>query len=257
MSAGPVARQADATIATVTLVREPGEDERLRRALSSLDRVDLPLFVCDGGSGADFVAFLRSLPRTTVVDAVESGLVGQVRASLFAAYRSGARFVLYAEADKEEFFDRRLATFLQHAATDDDSGVVLAARSDSAFVTFPPAQRFAEGTVNRLCGEFFGVKGDYSYGPFLLRCDLAVHADRAGKDLGWGWRHLVFAVAHRLGAKIVHVEDDHTCPEDQRAEDDVERLHRLRQLGQNVNGLLAGLTMDLSTVSPTDHSQPI
>ena len=251
------ARPATA-VATVTLVREPREGELLRRALTLLARFELPLVVCDGGSGQDFVAFLRSLPRTTVVDAVERGLTGQVRAALSAASASGPRFVLYTESDKEEFFERRLSGFLEHAPTADDPGVVLAARSDAAFATFPAMQRFAEGTINRLCGEFLGAKGDYSYGPFLLRRDLTVHVNSAGQDLGWGWRHLVFAVAARLGERIVHVADHHACPADQRGEDDVQRLHRLRQLGQNVNGLLAGLTADLSqrTDFPTGRSQP-
>ncbi|HEY0875079.1 MAG TPA: hypothetical protein VGD94_16515 [Vicinamibacterales bacterium] len=231
--------------AIVTLVREPAEDELLRRALRLLARFDLPLFVCDGGSGPDFVGFLQSLPRTMVVEPIEKGLIGQVRASIASARDSGAEFVLYTESDKAEFFDRRLSRFLRDALLEDDPGVVLAARSDAAFATFPPSQQFTEGTINRLCGEFLGTKGDYSYGPFLVHRDVSVHVDRAAKDLGWGWRHMIFAIAHRLGTRIVHLDDDHTCPEDQRVEDDGERLHRLRQLGQNVQGLLAGLTMEL------------
>lgn len=233
-------------VATVTLVREPAEDALLRRALGSLARLDLRLFVCDGGSGPGFREFLHSLPRTTVVEPIEKGLVGQVRASTAAARDSGAPFILYTESDKQDFFERRLSSFLRHAPREGDPGVVLAARSDAAFATYPPAQQFAEGTINRLCGEFLRTAGDYSYGPFLMRRDLAVHVDRAMTDLGWGWRHMLFAIAHRLGTRIAHVAGDHTCPEEQRVEDDAERLHRLRQLGQNVNGLLAGLTMELS-----------
>lgn len=236
----------EVAVATVTLVREPREDALLRRALGSLARLNLPLFVCDGGSGGDFLAFLRSLPRTTVVEPVERGLVGQVRAAIAAAGTADVPFVLYTESDKQEFFERRLLRFLREAAVEADPGVVLAARSDAAFRTFPPSQQFTEGTINQLCGEFVGAPGDYSYGPFLVRRDLAAHVDRATTDLGWGWRHMLFAIAHRFATRIVHVADDHTCPEDQRGEDDAERLHRLRQLAQNVNGLLAGLTMDLS-----------
>lgn len=107
-------------------------------------------------------------------------------------------------------------------------------------------QQLAEGTINRLCGDFLTVEGDYSYGPFLLRTDLVPHVDRVPKDLAWGWRHFMFAIAHRLGHPLVHVFDDFECPEGQRSDDQDQRLHRLRQLGQNVNGLLAGLTADLT-----------
>lgn len=246
MNADAGQTRVEMAIATVTLVREPGEDALLRRALGSLARFERPLFVCDGGSGTEFVAYLRSLPRTTVLEPTARGLVGQIRASLTAACEAGPRFVLYTESDKVDFFERRLSRFLRDAPIGDDPGVVLAARSDSAFATLPPVQQFAESTINRLCGEFLGARGDYSYGPFLLHRDVAVHVARAENDLGWGWRHLIFAIAHRLGTRIVHLEDDHTCPDDQRVEDDAERLHRLRQLGQNVNGLVAGLTADLS-----------
>jgi hypothetical protein len=90
-----------------------------------------------------------------------------------------------------------------------------------------------------------GEHGDYSYGPFLMRTTLAPHVQTLPHDIGWGWRHYIFAVAHRRGLHLAHVVDDLPCPEDQRTEDEGERLHRLRQLGQNVNGLLLGLTVDL------------
>ncbi|MBA2305767.1 MAG: hypothetical protein H0W08_24475 [Acidobacteria bacterium] len=68
------------------------------------------------------------------------------------------------------------------------------------------------------------------------------HIQRISPDLGWGWRPFLFAINLRLGRPIVHVVDDRRWPEDQRQENEPERLHRLRQLGQNVNGLLLGMT---------------
>jgi hypothetical protein len=35
------------------------------------------------------------------------------------------------------------------------------------------------------------------------------------------------------------VTGDYPCPPDQRVEDDAERTHRLRQLGENILGLIA------------------
>jgi hypothetical protein len=49
----------------------------------------------------------------------------------------------------------------------------------------------------------------------------------------------VFRAAHAHPLPIVHLAGDYECPLDQRTEDDAERLHRLRQLSQNIDGLTA------------------
>lgn len=116
------------------------------------------------------------------------------------------------------------------------TGLVLAGRSTGSNGTFPAIQRYAEGVIDRLTGDFTGVPGDYSYGPFLMRSDLVPHISAADAELGWGWRHVMFAIAHRLGLGISHVVDDFPCPPDQRGEDDAERLHRVKQLDQNRGG---------------------
>jgi hypothetical protein len=58
------------------------------------------------------------------------------------------------------------------------------------------------------------------------------------EGMGWGWRPYAFAQAARRGLRVLHLVDDHPCPTDQRAEDDDERTHRLRQLSQNILGLI-------------------
>lgn len=239
------ARGADVAVATITLARDPGEEKLLRVALTTLAAHQRPVFVCDGGSGDGFVEFLRELPGVHLVALADRGLVGQVRASLKAAANVTEGFVLYTESDKVDFFQRHLRGFLSAAEALNAAGCVLASRSAAAFSTFPATQQYAEAAINGLCSHFLHVAGDYSYGPFLLKPELATHVDRVAADAGWGWRHFIFAVAQRLGYRLVHVADAYACPEDQRRDNDPERLHRLRQLGQNVNGLLAGLTVDL------------
>jgi hypothetical protein len=244
----------------MTLVREPAEEALLRQALRALVGHGLPVFVADGGSGQTFVDFLQTLPDVTLVRPKGPGLVGQVQASLAAAAAATNRFVLYTESDKLDFFDRHLQQFLAAAESEPDAGCLLASRSISAFSTFPPTQQSTEAAINRLCGQFLNAEGDYSYGPFLLKASLAASADAAAGDLGWGWRHLTFALAHRFSQRLVHTVGDYECPADQRGEASRDRLHRLRQLRQNVDGLLAGLTVTLPatrelTATPSGRSQ--
>jgi hypothetical protein len=71
----------------------------------------------------------------------------------------------------------------------------------------------------------------------MARALLAV-VGRLSHHLGWGWRPATFAAVRRQGGPLTHVEGDHFCPPDQRDEDGAEREHRIRQLGQNLLGLL-------------------
>src|SRR2546423_4022954 len=229
-------------VATITLVRPACEAPLLRSSLERLSRERMPLVVADGGSPAEFVEFVRALPGATLAPPPERGLVPQVRASLGAAAARTTPFVLYTEPDKEFFFENRLAEFIRRAPDGDGIGIVIAARSEESFDTFPAFQRFTESTINRLCGDYVERAGDYSYGPFLLHRDLVPHVQHVSTNAGCGRRPFLFATAHRLGLKVVHIVADCPCPHDQRSEDDHERVHRLRQLGQNIDGLVQAMT---------------
>ena len=131
-----------------------------------------------------------------------------------------------------------MAEFLRAAPGHTDTGVVLASRSADSFRTFPPMQRYTETVINTLCRELIGVDTDYSYGPFVLHRTLVPLAASMDPRIGWGWRHHLFRMTQRQGLRVVAIEGDYPCPEDQRAEDDAERAHRLRQLSQNLLGLI-------------------
>jgi hypothetical protein len=125
------------------------------------------------------------------------------------------------------------------------AGIAVASRGAAAFATFPAMQQRTEASINTLTGEAIGVAGDYSYGPFLLHRSLARCLGPVTAEIGWGWRHYLFAVAHRRGYRVVTIEGDYRCPGAQRREDEGERVHRLRQLAQNVQGLILGMTVPL------------
>ncbi len=130
--------------------------------------------------------------------------------------------------------------FIRSAPDDDRVGVVLASRTEQSYGTYPPMQRYTEGVINHLCAELIGARGDYSYGPFLMNRALLPAIENLDRSLGWGWRHYAFVTAHRHGLRVVHIAGDYPCPPDQREEDDAERVHRMRQLSQNVLGLITG-----------------
>jgi len=228
-------------VATITWARTPVEEERLRRSLERLAEEHLLVAVADAGFDRDFTEFLSHLPGFEVTVPSERGLVAQVTASMNLAARYDTPFILYTESDKALFFERGLRAFVQRAAEHRhgrDLGVALASRSPESFQTYPPMQRYTESVVNHLCGELVGCPGDYSYGPFVLSRALVPQLLTMRQHLGWGWRHFAFRAAHRLGLEVDHVMDEHPCPPDQRVEDDAERLHRLRQLSENILGLI-------------------
>ena len=226
------------TVATMTWARSAEEDALLRRALTSLAACGMPLVIADAGVSTSFLRFLERLPHASVVVPSDRGLISQISTSLEAAGSHRSRFILYTEPDKQSFFERGLCDFVRAAGNHPDAGVILASRSPESLLTFPRMQRYAEGVINNLCGELVGVTGDFSYGPFVM--DSALVPFVAGLDprLGWGWRHFIFRTAHRQGRRIALIAGDYPCPEQQRMEDDAERSHRLRQLSQNLLGLI-------------------
>lgn len=225
-------------VATVTWARSASEEALLVRSLALLAGSGLPVAVADRGASATFGEALRSFAGFSITVPAEQGLAAQVEASLTLAARFRRPFVLYVEPDKETFFERGLRGFLRDAPDDSDVGVVLASRTDESYRTYPPMQRYTEGVINHLCEHLIGKAGDYSYGPFLMTSRMLPWLAGLDRSLGWGWRHFAFHTAHRHGLRVLHVDGDYPCPPDQRAEDDEERRHRLRQLGQNILGLI-------------------
>lgn len=226
-------------VATITWARSPAEETVLRRSLERLATNGLPVAIADRGERPAFTAFLERLPGVVVSVPATRGLVAQVQASLASAVTFDRPFTLYVEPDKELFFADAMADFVRRAPDARDIGVVLASRSDEAFTTFPPMQRYTEGIVNHLCAELLGPAGDYAYGPFLIARMLLPAIAALDPALGWGWRPAAFAAAQAAGLRLVHLTGDYTCPPDQRSEGDDERVHRLRQLSENIRGLIA------------------
>jgi hypothetical protein len=231
---------SDIAVATITRVRGLDDERAVKQSLATLVATGIPVAASDGGSPKRFVDWLRRLPNLTLAKRGDT-LVRQVRASLVEAHQTGRPFILYTEADKRDFFAGGLAEFIARASIAGSIGIQLAARSESAFTTFPPYQRLAEASASELCRRTIGANTDYFYGPFLVRRELARLVFSASDDLGWGWRPFLFVAASRLGHRIVGIRGDYNCPHDQRREQDRDKEHRLRQFTDNVRGLLDGV----------------
>lgn len=228
-------------VATITWARSPEEEVTLRRSLRRLSETGLPIAVADRGNSAPLTDFIGGLPGFRVIVPRERGLAAQVKASVNLAASRGTPFVLYTEPDKEFFFGTGLAEFIRRAPSEPHTGIVIASRDDESLRTFPAMQRYTEGVVNHLCGETIGCSGDYCYGPFLMnRTMVGVVADLPA-TLGWGWRPFVFRAAKSRGFHVTHVTSHYPCPPEGLDEDDNERNHRMRQLSENVMGLIASI----------------
>jgi hypothetical protein len=226
------------SVATITWARDDAEEQRLRAALSVLAGSRLRVAIADTGTNSEFTRFLATCPNFTVTIPDKPSLLTQVQASLLSAATWQPDFILYTEPDKEQFFKYGMGNLIARAPRNADAGVVLAARSDTSFATFPPIQRLTESTINDLTGRFIRTPGDYSYGPMLVNPGLVPYISALEPQIGWGWRHFVVASAVRLGYRVFHVVGDHPCPPDQQTEDQEEELHRMKQLSQNIQGLV-------------------
>ena len=235
---------ADVSVATITLADEDSA-AGLLKSLTALSQLGLRVAVTDGGSPESFLTVVRNLPGFDVQKVAQRGLVGQVMASIARAIEWKTPYVFYTEPDKEMFFSAHLASFLQRALSETPGGIAIAARSRAAFDTFPETQRTTESCLNTLCSGVTGVATDYTYGPFLAESALLPRVEGANLSLGWGWRTFLFVLAHRMGYRLSSIPGDFLCPASDRVNTESEQLHRMRQLVQNVNGVLAAMGQPL------------
>ncbi len=235
--------KAEVSIATMTWARDEAEGKLLRESIHCLAQEKLPVFITDGGSGQQFIDYLNSFPGFKIFESDKPGVFAQTRRSLEAANDAGTRYILYTESDKKLFFEQTLHEFISQAAGDGQAGVVFLSRSAESFMTYPEMQRYTETVINHLCGGLAGLRADYSYGPMLINRALIPYLESVKEDIGWGWRHYIFGVAHRLGYRIVPWVADLPCPPGQREDSTQERMHRMRQLSQNVQGLVLSMSI--------------
>lgn len=230
-------------IATISWARNEEEEKVLRAALKQLAELNVPVCITDGGSTDSFLQFLKSIPHFDVRHA--KGLWPQVKLSITTAVESGAKYIFYTEPDKLQFFSDHLKQMLD-AIQIEKTGVVLASRSTKGFSSFPAFQQMTETAINNCCKEIVGKEMDYCYGPFLFNSDLVPYLKLLNDNIGWGWRPFVFAVAHRLGFSVKNYEGGFTCPPDQQEDDQGERIYRMKQLTQNINGLVQAAAIELN-----------
>lgn len=235
------------SIATMTLVRDAEEDLLLRESLTALAKYNIPVHITDGGSPNDFLEFLHQFPNFIIADAPAKGLFQQVSNSLRNASKSGSEAILYTEPDKKFFF-RMLDDFLDNASFDEGTGVLLASRSEAGFASYPAFQHMSETCINNCCRELIGEALDYTYGPFLLHRSLVPYLDIAEPGCAWGWRPYVFGMAHRLGMKVKEYKAEYFCPPEQRQDTPEERIYRMKQMVQSVNGAIFSGVVNISNV---------
>ena len=232
-------------IATISWARNENEEKVLTNALEQLASFNIPVFITDGGSRDSFLQFLQNIPHFTLLKAEGKGVYAQAKNSLQAAGQTGSSFILYTEPDKEDFFRAGLPSLLDRVEEAASLGVHLASRSKTGFATFPAFQQMTETTINNCCKELIGDDVDYTYGPFLLNKKLVAYLDKVYEDIGWGWRPFIFTIAKRLGLDVKAFVQDFACPEEQRNDDQKERVYRMRQLEQNIRGIVLAANAEL------------
>ena len=205
---------------------------------------NIPVVVTDGGSKPSFVDFLQSFSHFTVLNK-SGGVWTQAKNGVLTAYEMGTPFIWYTEPDKHEFFHTLLSIDINNLLLDENSGILLFSRSASAFASFPSFQQMTETTINNCCEEVIGKAVDYTYGPFIMNRRLAPYLHQVQNDPGWGWRPYIFGLAHRLNLSIEAKTEDFICPADQREDDATERIYRMRQLYQNIEGLVLSTKVNI------------
>lgn len=231
-------------IATITWARDAEEHNLLCEALECLAEQGMPVVVADGGSGLKFINYLNTFPNFIVSAFEKTTLLAQAKSSLTTAYKLGTEYVLYTESDKRLFSEHRLSEFVDQASDNGNASMFVASRTAGSFSTFPEFQRYTETVANQLCAEIIDQQGDFCYGPQLIHRSIIPYLDLLREAAGWEWRFYMIGIAHRLGYPIVQLTLDLPCPPEHRKEEGkTERVYRMKQLVQNVQGLLLSISI--------------
>jgi len=234
------------SIATITWARNEDEISLLKSSLTQLSKLSIPIFVTDAGSTENFREFLLESKNIRLHPDPVKGVWRQASISLNAAYEFGSEFILYTEPDKLSFFSNHLQSLLHSIELSVETGVILFSRFSKAFQSFPAFQQMTETTINNCCAELIAGKADYTYGPFLLRRKIVPLLHQLPENIGWGWRPFAFNLAKRLGYNVEFIEGNFFCPEDLREDSQQERIYRMKQLQQNIEGLVLSTTASLA-----------
>ncbi len=236
---------------TVTLAKTREEEETIVRGIEMLSSKNIPsLIIVDGGSSSDFIARLGAIPRTSLVQK-GGGLFVQTKEALNKASGESSPYIFYAESNKEQFFKTSLDEFVQkafeHMERDPNCGIVLPSRTSGSFATFPSFQREEELSLNRLLKELMGRAGDedFAYGPRIILRDLIPYLNRASKEIGWGWMSYLLIIVNRLGKSIYTIPLELPCPEKERGETRADKLYRLEQFRNHIDGINEALIVSL------------
>jgi hypothetical protein len=232
-------------IATITLARNAVEEKLLVESLEQLARLNIHVYITDGGSSGSFLQFLRSIPHFFLSTTSVKGVWAQAKNSLLEAYQADSDLILYTEPDKFMFFTQFLPQFITQHPKEEQTGIILASRSKAGFTTFPSFQQMSERAINNCCKEILEQSFDYTYGPFILNKKLVPYLRLVQEDIGWGFRPYLFGMAKRLKLTIESYEGDFTCPVEQRSDSASERIYRMRQLSQNIQGLVLSTSVSI------------
>lgn len=233
------------SIATITLARDEQEEQLLRTALHALSQLHIPVYITDGGSRPDFLDFLAGFPQFIVSEKPARGVFKQAKNSLIEASET-YEYIFYTEPDKYQFFIQFLSNMINSILGDEKTGIVLASRSANGFTSFPAFQQMTETTINNCCAELIGKTVDFTYGPFLLRSEFVQYLHLVKEDIGWGWRPFVFNIANRLGFNVDAYVADFFCPPLQQQDTPAERIYRMKQLKQNIEGMVLSTAVSLA-----------
>jgi hypothetical protein len=238
-------------IATMTAGRTHREAATLGASIERLACLGLPVFAADAGSIPAFTDRARQVSRLELWREGTT-LVQQIKACFGRVLKNNHRVVLYTEPDKKEFFECGVKAFLEETGSCHAEAVCIAARNPESFATFPPGQQSAELAFNSLASDVLGITPDLLYGPLILDLEsVANYLNQIPADLGWGWRTYAIARSVLAGKRVASVVGPFCCPVEQRTETSRDRIYRLTQLKQNVEGLRLALEHSQSDGSAT------
>ena len=228
-------------IATISLIRDKDEASLVLKSLDHLNKLDVPVILVDGGSPSEYFKQMHNYKNIQIFDA--KGLTREIITSIEQASRI-ADTIFYLHTDKIDFIDKYVAKIIDHYKTLPKDTMLVAGRNQESFNTSSTDQQMAEVYQNYFIGDYFGIKGDYSYGAKIFSSKLVPHLKKIKTDQRFGIESFLYGINKRLGFGVELFEVDIVFPKDVGTVNEV-KFHRMSAVKNHIEGLMFGMKVEI------------
>lgn len=223
-------KKSEIVFSTATWARTKKEKYVIEKTLSALGKYGFPVVVVDKKK-SKFPIEKKKLKKSGCRVYKISGSFFQQRKLSFTEAAKLGKNVFWLESDKLDFVEYNMNDILgvfkrrQHR-----DFIIVPCHNRKSFLKYPKFQQIIENSINSILSEILGLKGVFTYGPFIVPSRFVpILKNINGNEFGWGVPifFLFFAFVKKIQINMIPLNVNH--PPDVQTKETLKIL-RLEQL---------------------------